>query len=932
MTASFSFNTDAAQLDAHLEACGLVDRVPALQQLLQSLQQPATSALLLGEQGIGKTALLDSAIVYLQKTASSYWVVQLPVVTQALQSPLQLLQALVMGWRNAAQQRLDQGLADANALLEPLGLRWQQEELIRAVTLMRLQWDMDQLGSAVDVLPRQRLANAIRSAMPFSKRVHFSSVNLGVKQLVERLTDPWLAVAVQWVQPVVPEIMDAIALVEPHLLESQPATEATAALTQESSLEEESYLPIERLPEASSQSLRSADEALVTVLEAFKWVNNQLKPLQGNTRSQAVVVSVDSLEGLASLPVVQRQAVQQTLQKLLTESNHHWWLACRSESLSQAMAGPLLQQCGTLVTLEPLSQRQQRRWFTQALSQKQLAWEDAALERLEASTQGNPFWLSTATHVVMERLTATASPMCTLAWVVSLGIDEPMDWLETAWARTLMTLQPLQATLDEGVTWNPLQDVADVLEYTRPFAEGYTWTETDWLHSAVGPDSAKRRLAVGVMAALVQFGFIAVEESLANGGSGGLVKYRWQSDIHRHFLQEKTRWVRADLPNDAKLAYLQKIIPLSAQAGELDGPRVGELLALGAHSMSEDDLQALYQTLEKALLQASRHPQVNQRLMALDGLARLASPLALEALQNAFSDTEATVREYALRYWASVLNGPLPALSLQPDSQTVLTALLASLAPCLDDPESRVRWWGYALARQLAMLQSSAPLMAVFLKGAFDQCPSVRRLAVQQLGDADAHSAQVRQTLMTLAQTDADATIRYEACKSLQRQPHPKVLETLLGVLEHDGTSRNRSLAVQLLSQYQDPLIAETFRNALMSQDDMFSEDVRLTLIRALRLFPGEATEAALQALFANPKLSPELSWAVIRTFHEIAQTPETLSLLKNYFATTKDATLKMACMSASQAITDRLTQKNPNVKEIPTEMKFVALKGVVTV
>jgi hypothetical protein len=186
--------------------------------------------------------------------------------------------------------------------------------------------------------------------------------------------------------------------------------------------------------------------------------------------------------------------------------------------------------------------------------------------------------------------------------------------------------------------------------------------------------------------------------------------------------------------------------------------------------------------------------------------------------------------------------------------------------------------------------------------------------------------------VLGLAQTDADATIRYEACKSLQRQPHPKVLETLLGVLEHDGTSRNRSLAVQLLSQYQDPLIAETFRNALMSQDDMFSEDVRLTLIRALRLFPGEATEAALQALFANPKLSPELSWAVIRTFHEIAQTPETLSLLKNYFATTKDATLKMACMSASQAITDRLTQKNPNVKEIPTEMKFVALKGVVTV
>ncbi|MDH4378973.1 MAG: hypothetical protein QE263_03590 [Vampirovibrionales bacterium] len=897
------------QLDAHLEVHGLVDRLPALQQVMESLEVSLGSALILGEQGIGKTALLECALAYLEEQPSPYWVVSL-ASNKALHSPLGLLQALVLGWQQAAQQRLAKGLEDANSLLEPLGLRWQQEELIRAVTLMRLQWDMDQLGSSVDMLPRQRLANAIRSAMPFSKRVHFSSVNLGVKQLVERLTDPWLTVAVQWVQPVVPEIVDALALITPLPPKKLPLSlqESTGEDT------EEPYLSVEKPLDEPDESLRSSDDALAVVVAALQWVNGQLKPLQqghpllGPHTRCPVVVAIDSLEFLALLPVAQRQAVQKVLQSLMAQSNHHWWLSCNSESLSQAMAGPLLKQCGTLVTLEPLSQRQQRRWLAQQLSQHHFSWEEDALERLASLTQGNPFWLSTASHVVVERLRSTATPCCSLPWVVSLGIDEPNDWLETAWARVLMTLQPLHDTLNEGEQWNPLQDVADALEYTESFYEGARWTEADWLLMAVGPDSTKRRLAIGVMASLVQFGFVTSEEILAQG----VMNYRWSTTTHRRFLMEKTRWVRADLPNDARLAYLQKIIPLSAQAGELDGPRVGELLILGAHSMSEDDLQALRQALEDALVKASQHLHPTQRLMALDGLARLASPQALEVLQGAFKDGDATVREYALRYWVALFKSS-PSLTVPIDgSLTFLTVL----TPCLDDTEPRVRWWAYKLASHIPFSYGMGPLVATFLKGAFDQSSSVRRLAVQSLGEADAHSAQVRQTLMTLAQTDPEESIRYEACKSLQRQPHPKVLETFLGVLEHDASSRNRSLVVQLLSQYQDPLIAETFRNALASGGEAFSEEVRLTLIRALRMFPGESTETALQALFTTPTLSPELSWVIIRTFHEIAQTPETLTLLKAYFTNTSDATLKMACLSASQSVLDRLNQQKSGAVE----------------
>ena len=64
---------------------------------------------------------------------------------------------------------------------------------------------------------------------------------------------------------------------------------------------------------------------------------------------------------------------------------------------------------------------------------------------------------------------------------------------------------------------------------------------------------------------------------------------------------------------------------------------------------------------------------------------------------------------------------------------------------------------------------------------------------------------------------------------------------------------------------------------------------------------------------------SAELSWAIIRTLHEIAQTPQTLTLLKSFFATTQNATLKMACLSASQIITERLNYREPLSTTLPS-------------
>ncbi|MFN8614594.1 MAG: HEAT repeat domain-containing protein [Vampirovibrionales bacterium] len=924
----------AVLLDSHLTHCGLVERQTCLQQLLEDTLQHQKHMLVLAESGMGKSALLQSGQSFIHNahfSPSSFpllqktWVIWLDS-SLALQSPQGLLKAIVKGWQQTAQHYLSEALQQANHLLTPLDLQWDSDDLIRAIHLIRLQRDMDQLGSAVDVLPKQRLANAIRSAMPFSKRVHFSAVNHSIRQLVDHLTDPWLTIAVQWVQPVITDVMDAVLYILPQ--PKEPLSEDLADTKPENQPETdfsddtEPYLTPET-PDAQLHNDTSFvfDEGFDRLKDTFQWVSAQWP---AHSAHQVILV-LDSLEGLTQLPTDKQELLQQALYRVITQLGPRWWLGCQSNTINHALGNPL---SGLLrpdhpqglisVVLPPLSLRQQRRWIAQHLAQQGLTASEEALDRLAASTQGNPFWLAVASQRLTERMQATHITQATLDWVRSLHIEQPNDWLETAWTQVLLALEPLEPPPHK----NALQTVADILAFVAQHQINHDgialtpipWPETLCLKEIAGTEARSRQWHVAVLSALTQHGFTVLHNTTNQ------TTYQWASLLHQQFLQEKTQWVRANLPNDAKLAALQKIIPLSAQAGELDSERVNDILTLAAQSLNADHFYCLIQTLETALSKALQHPQHPQQLMALSGLYGLSlhqAPLTqLPQFLSCCNHANPLLREYSLRYLVALW--PIHGHCTQ---QEVQQTLWQTLTLRLDDTQGPVRLWAYQLAVMLSQAPEATKPLSVFLKGTHDheanESPLIRRLCIQQLAQSDAHTAEVRQRLLTLALNDEDPDIRHTACQSLQYQYHPKIMEGLLQILETDVHQRNRLLAVRLLRQFNSPIVYKTFLTAIKDYCDSLpnstttpeQENVTITLIRALTAWPTTETTTLLHQSLNTPNLPETLQWAIIQTLNEIGQDPKTLGLLREKLLHSTNTILKVAGLSATQAISERLSE-----------------------
>lgn len=841
----------------------LLERRNVFRHLLTSLTAPLSHnrhAAVIGEAGAGKSALLDKLDEFLQ---SSDTLITLPLTFQPAASvkhregdndnkgvvglPI-LIDSLLVAWQAFSEELLDQALDEINAINHQLGIMWDRGDLLRALSLMKLQTDVDALVPSGEFLPRQQLTNAIRSAIPPVKKLHFSAVNQAIRRLVDILQQPWLGVAGQISAPTAAPVRACFDSIEGLIA-----------------------------PE------KAYDNPWATLTAFHQWVDGVM------TGGERALVMVDDWETHAKdhptltndwLTFLQ-QSKNQRIQTVL---------ACRAENISQTLAGPILANSQPPVMLPALSPSAEAALLTQHLNEigeDPMTCHPTVLAKLRQVTGGLPLLTETmATTLANQAKVLEVNELSLEQWL-SLGLQTPSDLWEMLFNRVVVAHLPHEGNVLRVMA--ALRDRLNTLATTTgQLGEGLEPLVTH-IHQS---QQLGRVFVTSVLHHLTHVGFLA-EISTEHE----VTELTWANRLAEEVITNKTRWVEADVPCEEKLVYLKKVIPLSIQAGEFDAQRTQEAIALA----SSDGFAELKPFLENTLTEAAHPAQpLPQRLNAVNCLATLATASCIEVLTELIDDNEATLREYSLRHLKTLAQEHQLSAS---QGEIICKALL----PVLDTPDNALRSLAYQTMASLPLDHASSGMTAVYLKGLADKWPPIRHLAIQQLHHADMNTAMVRHAMIDATQDD-DVEVRRQACLNLQRHPHPKAVEALLAVLEHDNNPQLRALAVRLIAQLPGNHTLPTLLTALNWELDT---DVQITLVRALRRFPGERIEDLLcQKLFAKKggKLATpiELQWAIVQTLGDIGQAQTTVNALERLIPITEDPFLLSACQQSLGLIRQR--------------------------
>ena len=212
-----------------LEDVSIQGRKTELRQLLKLLNLAKTgqpkAALITGDAGIGKTALLE-AFVKLVRESVYCRTIDLGRMTYA--TPEAVYVSVIELLRAEANQILDDALVAVNEITRELDLHWERSDLIRAIALVKLQ---ESIGGK-DAVSQEQLMKAIRSQVPALKKLRLS-VNEKIEKLVDLLVNPWVMVATSLINPMHPPLQDAMRLADRLKSESN----ATGGASTESPLE-----------------------------------------------------------------------------------------------------------------------------------------------------------------------------------------------------------------------------------------------------------------------------------------------------------------------------------------------------------------------------------------------------------------------------------------------------------------------------------------------------------------------------------------------------------------------------------------------------------------------------------------------------------------------------------------------------------------------
>jgi len=193
-----------------LENVPIQGRKTELRQLLKLLNLAKTgqpkAALITGDSGIGKTALLDT---FTQLVTEGVYCRVLNLGKMTMPSPEVVYVNFIDKLQAEANSILDDALVAVNEITSELDLRWERHDLARAIALVKLQ---ESIGGK-EAVSQEQLVKAIRSQVPTVKKLKFS-VNESIQKLVDLIVNPWVMIATSLLTPMSPALQEAIQLAD----------------------------------------------------------------------------------------------------------------------------------------------------------------------------------------------------------------------------------------------------------------------------------------------------------------------------------------------------------------------------------------------------------------------------------------------------------------------------------------------------------------------------------------------------------------------------------------------------------------------------------------------------------------------------------------------------------------------------------------------
>ncbi len=962
-TANSLYDTPAREIYL-LENVAIQGRKTELRQLLKLLNLAKTgqpkAALVTGDAGIGKTALLETFMGLVQDGVYCR-VLNLGKMTYA--SPEEVYVTLIEKLQDEANSILDDALVAVNEITQELDLRWERQDLVRAIALVKLQ---ESIGGK-NAVSQEQLVKAIRSQVPAIKKLKLS-VNESIQKLVDLIVNPWVMVATSLLNPMSPPLQEALRLAE--VLREQNCTLSPEETY--SSLLEENQTP-SRLrydhPVGSKEPFSPLDntglsEGVISTSRPIKPVNAIIE----NELNVIVDATVRPLDGLDFMPPAVVAQKQHTGNPGSMSSNYSH---TRIETPAKPIKDPLIKHLMTLfnfinATLENIDsglllvvdewdrildkprQIELKEFFTELIfhitEQKNYHFMVVMAARTEGEsyTLGGALYNHFRTKLLLDALNESACRKLTRTPLKEMGVD-----LDEEVNQQIMRLSrgnpfwhlKILSYMKERVEGNRIKHV-DLDFFTKLglddinslFQLSFTRLKLTFLNDeeslhkviaslikqfgeegfsanqAIKEISASQGFTDGyvfeVLRALFRHDVIRQvpkKPTSAASNSGKDPHYAIQSRFILSFMTEQTKAIETDISTDEKLMYLKKVIPLSVKSGDLDREKTMEVIALG-DSMGNPEIVAF---LEDVFLEFMHDDKAVVRVTALNNMALIDSQKARESLFEAMQDENSMVREYAAHNLALISQKhPDPKLASQ---------IVDVMIQAIDDESEAVRSQVY---NTLSSYRWHRDLLSVFVKGMSDACDDVRLTSIKNLADMETESPYAFNSLMD-ALNDAVPEIRRHACIGLQRYPGPEAIDIMVKILQSDKDSSLRALAADSLSHMED---AKAFAALVRALRREASEDVKLAVVRALGKRRGWQTEAILLESLQNADWEnmPVFVWACVRSIGQVGGSERARDLLQEL----RQKIVNPIILSAIEHALRRLNERVQELRQMERQLE----------
>ncbi|WP_373533566.1 HEAT repeat domain-containing protein [Vampirovibrio sp.] len=906
-----------------LENVAIQGRKTELRQLLKLLNLAKTgqpkAALITGDAGIGKTALLETFMGLVQEGVYCR-VLNLGKMTYA--SPEEVYVTLIEKLQDEANSILDDALVAVNEITQELDLRWERQDLVRAIALVKLQESIGGKGA----VSQEQLVKAIRSQVPAVKKLKLS-VNESIQKLVDLIVNPWVMVATSLLNPMSPPLQEALRLAEvlreqqcalapeqtySSLLEENPAAQPHRydhpagnkepfAPLDENGLSEgviSTPRPVKSANATIEHELNVIVDETVRPLDAADFMPPavvQQKHYSGSTGNYShtrietpakpikdplikhlmslfnfINATLENIDSGLLLVVdewdrIQDKPRQTELKEFFTElifhiteqKNYHFMvvMAARTEGESYTLGGALYNHFRTKLLLDALNESACRKLIRTPLKEMGVDLDEEVNQQIMRLSRGNPFWHLKILSYLKERVEGNRIKHVDLDFFEKLGLDTISSLFELSFTRLKLTFLNDEESLYKVIA-----------SLIKQFGE-----ESFSANQAIKEISASQGFTDGyvfeVLRALFRHDVIRQvskkPDQQQSSGSGKDPHYAIQSRFILNFLMEQTQAIETDISTDEKLMYLKKVIPLSVKSGDLDREKTMEVIALG-NAMGNPEIVAF---LEDVFLEFMHDDKAVVRVTALNNMALIDSQKARESLFAAMRDDNSMVREYAAHNLALISQK-------HPDAH-LASQIVEVMIQAIDDECEAVRSQVYST---LSRYRWHMDLVSVFVKGMSDACDDVRLTAIKNLADMETDSPYVFSSLMD-ALNDVVPEIRRYACIGLQRYPGPEAIDIMVKILQGDKDSALRALAADSLSHMEDAKAFAALVHALRREP---SEDVKLAVVRALGKRRGWQTEAILLESLQNADWEnmPVFVWACVRSIGQVGGSERARDLL----------------------------------------------------